>query len=266
MSFFKTNDGIRIHYQWDGPFDGQVVLLLGGYSSNISTWLPQVEALNTAGYRTLRMDYRSHGNSDKTLQGLRIARLAMDVQELIKTVNVKKFHVVGHSMGASVAEIYVSLFGNQKVISLTTEDQPPKLLNEGTWTTGLKESSMTQLASFTDRFPRIKLTKKHLTDEIKRNLSDYYTPFDFKLTRPLLLDGLVQDWRDVLPLEDRPHLFLSGDDSPLYPSDYPEVALKLQGDAKSIGYHFMGVGHVPHLESFDEFNKILLVFLKQGHN
>lgn len=266
MSFFKTNDGIKIHYQWDGPFEGQVVLLLGGYTSNIATWAPQVTALNAAGYRTLRMDYRSHGNSEKTVQGLRIARLATDVQELLKTVNVMKCHIIGHSMGGSIAEIYVSLFGNHKIISLITEDQTPKMLNEGAWKMGLKDSSMTQLAIFADRFPRIKLTRKHLPDEIKKDLAKYYTPFDFKLTRPLLLDGIAQDWRDVLLLEERPHLFLSGDDSPLYPANYPEVALKLQRQSQSQVYHFKGVGHIPHLEASDEFNQVIIDFLRSVDN
>lgn len=262
MSFFKTNDGIQLNYRWDGPWEGPVVLLLGGYTSNIATWLPQVETLTAAGYRTLRLDYRSHGQSEQTKQGLRIARLATDVHELLKTLHVQRCHVIGHSTGVSVIEIYLSLFGNQKIISLITEDQTPKMLNEGDWQFGLKDSSMDQLAIFADRFPKIKLTQQHLNDEIKKVLADNYTPFDFKLTRPLLLDGIAQDWRDVLPQEERPHLFLSGNESPLYPAGYPEAALKLQKHVNSAAYHFQGVGHIPHLEAVDEFNRVILNFIQ----
>lgn len=262
MSFFKANDGIQIHYQLDGPHNGTTVLLLGGYTSNIATWAAQIEAFNAAGYRTLRLDYRNHGQSEQTAQGLRIARLAMDVAELLHQLDITAVHVIGHSMGASVGALYLSLFGNQKVLSIITEDQSPKMLNEGEWQAGLKDSDLSQLGSFAERFPHIKLTQKHLSVEIKRVLAENYTPFDFKLTHPLLVDGIVQDWRDVLPAEHRPHLFMSGDASPLYPSNYPEVALKLQGNAQSQTYHFEGVGHVPHLESADEFNQVALAFWK----
>lgn len=263
MSFFKTNDGIKLYYQLDGPFDGPMVMLLGGYTSNTATWLPQVQALNQAGYRTLRMDYRSHGQSERTPQGLRIARLAQDVHELIDHLNIEEMDVIGHSMGVSVLEIYLSLFGNDKIKKIITEDQSPKMLNDDNWQDGLRESSMDQLAVFAERFPRIKLTQKHLSTSVKQALAEHYTSFDFKLTRPLLLDGIAQDWRDVLPLEQRPHLFLSGDASPLYPATYPETALRLQGDVRSKAYHFANVGHVPHLEAVEEFNQEMLKFLAE---
>ncbi|MFL1695582.1 alpha/beta fold hydrolase [Weissella kandleri] len=263
MSFLKTNDGIQIHYQLDGPHNGTIILLLGGYTSNIATWTPQIEAFNAAGYRTLRLDYRSHGQSEQTAQGLRIARLAMDVAELLQQLDIKAVYIIGHSMGASVGELYLSLFGNQKVLSIITEDQSPKMLNEGEWQAGLKGSDLRQLGTFAERFPHIKLTQKHLSSEIKKVLAENYTPFDFKLTHSLLLDGIAQDWRDVLPTEQRPHLFMSGDASPLYPANYPEIALKLQRNPQSQTYHFEGVGHVPHLEAADEFNQVALAFFDQ---
>lgn len=263
MSFFKSNDGVRLHYQFDGSSDQPVVVFLGGYTSMITTWVAQVEAFTNAGFRVLRFEYRNHGQSEQTDKSLRISRLAMDLANLVDYLHVDHFTLIGHSMGAMVASQYISQFSDRRVDAIVTEDQTPKMLNEDGWQYGVKDSSFARISQISDSFPTTKLVRQAIPKELKRQVSDGYVPFDFKKNRPLMIDGIVQDWRDVIRHESIPHLFLAGSASPMYPVDHAKNALDLQKVTGSAMHVFDGAGHIPHLEFPDEFNQIVLEFLKK---
>ena len=78
-----------------------------------------------------------------------------------------------------------------------------------------------------------------------------------------MIDGIVQDWRDVVRHERIPHLFLAGGASPMYPVDHAKHALELQGITGSAMHVFDDAGHIPHLEFPDEFNQVVLGFIKK---
>ena len=263
MPKFQTNDGVWLHYELDGDPQHPLVVLLGGYTSNVDTWVAQVGPLQAAGFRVLRFDYRNHGQSEQTNQGLRIARLAMDLANLLAALSIDKFSLMGHSMGAMVASQYLSLFGDTKVTSIITEDQTPRMLNTPDWQFGIANSSYAMMDEIAMRFPTMKLTRQPLPLELKRQVSAHYVPFDFKYNQPLLIDGMVQDWRDVIQAETIPHLFLAGTASPLYPVAHAEQALALQIVPGSAMHVFDGVGHIPHLEVVTEFNEVVVAFLRR---
>jgi len=262
MPKFQTNDGVWLHYELDGEAQHPLVVLLGGYTSNVDTWVAQVAPLQDAGFRVLRFDYRNHGQSEQTNQGLRIARLAMDLANLLTALSVDKCSLIGHSMGAMVASQYLSLFGGAKVMSIITEDQTPRMLNTPDWQLGITNSSYAMIDEIATRFPTMKLTRKPLPLELKRQVSAHYVSFDFNQNRPLLIDGMIQDWRDVIQAEKIPHLFLAGAESPLYPVAHAKQALALQNVPSSAMYVFDGVGHIPHLEAVAEFNEVVVAFLR----
>lgn len=62
--FVSLTDGI-IHYQWDGPEDGPVIVLAHGFTTPFFIYEQNVEALNAAGFRTLRFDHFGRGWSDR---------------------------------------------------------------------------------------------------------------------------------------------------------------------------------------------------------
>lgn len=264
MSFFKTSDGVRLHYQFDGNYDQPVVVLLGGYTSMITTWAAQVDAFKKVGFRVLRFEYRNHGQSEQTDKGLRISRLAMDLHNLLVYLHVEDFSLVGHSMGAMVASQYISLFGDQHVKALVTEDQTPKMLNEDGWQYGVADSSFKEISQIADDFPKTKLIHQTVNKELKQQVSAGYVPFNFKKNRPLMVDGIVQDWRDVIMNEQIPHLFLAGSASPLYPVGHAQAGRDLQQVKNSSVHIFEDSGHIPHLEFYNEFNRIVIEFIAKN--
>lgn len=62
---FALLDAGQVHYRWDGPEDGPVVVMVHGFSTPHFIYDQNAEALNAAGFRTLRYDHFGRGWSDR---------------------------------------------------------------------------------------------------------------------------------------------------------------------------------------------------------
>lgn len=103
MAEFQSFDGIRIAFETHG--EGKPVLLLHGFASDSKrNWYRTglVEALASAGYRTIAPDARGHGASDKPHDEASYggAVLRRDVRGLMDHLGVNQCFVLGYSMGA----------------------------------------------------------------------------------------------------------------------------------------------------------------------
>ena len=54
-----------IHYGWNGPIDGEVVVMIHGFSTPRFVFMKNVGALADAGYRVLTYDHYGRGYSDR---------------------------------------------------------------------------------------------------------------------------------------------------------------------------------------------------------
>ena len=105
---FDSN-GVKIHYLDQGK--GEVVVLLHGFSGTASaTWVKRLGAKTqilpsfAKEYRVIAPDFRGHGKSDKPHDAGKCGiDLAEDVIRLLDHLKIEKAHVVGYSMGATVA-------------------------------------------------------------------------------------------------------------------------------------------------------------------
>jgi len=94
-------NGIRLHVAESG--EGPLVLLLHGFTGFWWTWRHQLGALADAGYRTVAVDLRGYGDSDKPPRGYDAWTLAGDVGGLIKALGEPRAHLVGHAWGGMLA-------------------------------------------------------------------------------------------------------------------------------------------------------------------
>lgn len=100
-------DGTRLAtYSW-GDVDDPVVVLVHGFASNTrDTWVSTgwASRLSDAGYRTLGIDLRGHGRSDKPHESdaYAISTLAADVETVLDTYLIDDARYVGYSLGARV--------------------------------------------------------------------------------------------------------------------------------------------------------------------
>lgn len=94
-------NGIRLHVAEAG--EGPLVLLLHGFTGFWWSWRHQLGALADAGYRTVAIDLRGYGDSDKPPRGYDGWTLAGDVGGLIKALGEPRAHLVGHAWGGMLA-------------------------------------------------------------------------------------------------------------------------------------------------------------------
>ncbi|MEZ4456246.1 MAG: alpha/beta fold hydrolase [Gemmatimonadales bacterium] len=81
---------------------GPAVVLLHGLGSSKADWGPQVAALS-AGYRTIAVDLRGHGDSPHPEGRWTLPEFASDVADLLRRLDAAPAHLVGLSLGGMVA-------------------------------------------------------------------------------------------------------------------------------------------------------------------
>jgi pimeloyl-ACP methyl ester carboxylesterase len=101
-----TADGTRLRILDHGT--GRPVLLLHGVTLSADIWHYQLDELARAGFRVLALDLRGHGRSEAGKARLTLARLAGDVEEVLRRLDLDDVVLVGHSMGGMVALRYLS--------------------------------------------------------------------------------------------------------------------------------------------------------------
>lgn len=143
MAKFTTADDVTIDYNIHGQ--GQSVILVAGYSGNQATWTAQTDVLVANGLQVITYDRRNHGKSDTVNYGMRLSRHGKDLAELISVLQLKKPILLGHSMGASTIWAYLSLYGDNNIRAVITEDQVPVMLRDDNWLFGILMLILAQL-------------------------------------------------------------------------------------------------------------------------
>ena len=92
----------------DGGWGGVPVVLLHSFAGSTRHWASQLDHLRDD-RRAIAFDLRGHGESDAPSDGDYTAEaLALDVAAVVDTLKLKRFVLVGHSMGGSAAIAYAN--------------------------------------------------------------------------------------------------------------------------------------------------------------
>ncbi|KUJ39633.1 alpha/beta hydrolase [Streptomyces albus subsp. albus] len=101
MPYAKSADGVRIAYQCQGH--GVPLVLLAGQANNHHWWDGIRDDFEVA-HRTITLDYRGTGGSDKPDEPYSTQGFAEDVIAVLDELGVDRAHVYGTSMGGRVAQ------------------------------------------------------------------------------------------------------------------------------------------------------------------
>lgn len=104
MPFATSADGVRVHYEVTGIGGKPPVLLIQGLGAEKNAWNPQRAALALR-YRTIALDNRGVGRSDKPAGAYDLEQMADDAIAVLDAVGVDAAHVVGLSMGGAISQI-----------------------------------------------------------------------------------------------------------------------------------------------------------------
>jgi pimeloyl-ACP methyl ester carboxylesterase len=96
----------RIHVSVQG--EGELALVFLHYWGGSSrTWEDVIGEL-AGDYRSVAIDHRGWGESDAPARGYAIADLADDAEDVIAALGLRRYLLVGHSMGGKVAQLLAS--------------------------------------------------------------------------------------------------------------------------------------------------------------
>jgi pimeloyl-ACP methyl ester carboxylesterase len=124
------SNGTRIHVTQRGS--GELALVfLHYYGGSSRTW-DGVAAELSDRYRIVATDHRGWGDSEAPADGYRIADLAADAEGVIETLGVRRYVLVGHSMGGKVAQLIASRQprGLEGLVLIAPSPPSPMLLSD----------------------------------------------------------------------------------------------------------------------------------------
>lgn len=108
--FVELSDGY-VHYELVGPEDGEVVVLVHGFSAGSFVWDNNFDYLVGEGFRVLRYDLYGRGFSDRPNLRYDFDLFTRQLYELVHKLELttRKFNLVGLSMGGGVCVIFTDL-------------------------------------------------------------------------------------------------------------------------------------------------------------
>ena len=104
--FVSLDTGVRLEYVEQGPADGLPVIFLHGVTDSWRSFelvLPRLPA----SMRAFAISQRGHGDSSRPEIGYRFRDMSEDLRAFMDVKGLARAIVVGHSMGASVAQRFL---------------------------------------------------------------------------------------------------------------------------------------------------------------
>lgn len=263
--FVEANDGVRLYYEDTGS--GKPILLIHGGGLSLGWWSRQVPVLGRR-FRVIAADTRGNGRSDKTPWGHRMARYAMDVREIIESLDLHGVTLVGWSIGARTVLSYIELFRDYRLKGVVLVDEVPSIEVHAPKDDPPDdppepeaEPPPTDEAARRRRQLRSMFVSYDVSDEeldVLLEESRYNTPAQGVTLGP---DYRAQDWRPLLPSIDLPVLITTGGKSGAFPG-CRHMYQHIPGARMEV---FERSGHVLFYEEPDRFNAVVAEFVDSLH-
>ncbi len=262
---FETSDNVHVSYLDSG--EGLPLLFIHGWAATKNFWRYQTRYFSKK-FRVIALDLRGHGDSDKFLNiDYSVDRLVKDVSELLNTLSLKDFVLIGHSLGGVIALKSYKLYKQEtKGLVLTGT---PTVLNPGL--KGRIECFILKML-FKHRILAEKiLTPKMFSSNVPSQLLNFVRAESAK-TPPQILLKILEGNRGVnvkgiLEEIEKPVLILVGSEDSVVK---PKNQLRMKEMLKKAEYiEIKGAGHNVMLEKPEKFNeavKNFLEHLKIGRN
>ena len=269
-----TSDGVQLNLLEAGS--GPPLLLLSGWSQTAAMYRHQLAGLSDR-YRVMALDFRGHGESEKVDHGYRLSRLARDVHDVIRALDLQSVSVLGHSMGNGVIFAYWDLFGRDRLSKLIIAEQPPTLLARPNWSRAERElagcvtdpAEMGQTCAalvgpdaetFAAEFVNGMLSSG-VSDADRRFIVEQNLLTPRSAAATLFQNTATADWRDVIPRIDLPTLVVAGKASIVPYASQVWIAEQIQGAELVAFSPEEGGSHFMFWENFEKFNDAVAKFL-----
>lgn len=254
-------DSIELQYEISGS--GPPVVFINGLTMDLNGWLLQVDVFSQK-YRMLRYDCRGQGDSEKPDTEYSQEQHAEDLAGLLDMLEVPKAHLVGLSNGGMIAQHFALRYPEKTgaLVLVDTCSYVDTLLN-------LIITSWIRAAEAGGSGLRYDVALPYLFSEdfTRKNLDRILAMKEMNLARNpvnavvnLSKASMRHDLRDRVSEIAAPTLIMAGEEDILVPLKYSRI---LREEIKhSTLVTLRSCGHVPPIEKPDEFNSIVMNFLK----
>src|ERR1017187_221127 len=117
--FFKTSDGVRIHYLEAGS--GRSIVFIPGWTMPAWIWQKQIDEFSK-NYHVIAVDPRSQGESDQPTSGHLPETRSRDYKELVDHLGLTQPVLVGWAMACGELVKYAEQFGTGNVGGIVLVD------------------------------------------------------------------------------------------------------------------------------------------------
>jgi 3-oxoadipate enol-lactonase len=264
MSFTRASDGVRLHYEVFGRRDGEPVLLIQGLGTDKNAWNLQRMALARR-YRTIALDNRGAGRSDKPKGPYTLEQMADDAMQVLDAAGIESAHVVGASMGGAISQIVAMTYPHRVrslVLACTACRNHPwrrELLDS--WRETADSEGMAALASTAARWVMAPRSMRRISPTLGwlGPLGLIRPPDGFVAQAEALLASDDIHSADLLETITAPTLVVVGNQDVLTPrGDSEEIAERIPGAELVV---ISGAAHGLMIEHWRAFNGVLLEFL-----
>lgn len=267
MAFTRASDGTRLHYEVFGRKDGEPVLLIQGLGADKNGWNLQRMAL-ARHYRTIALDNRGAGRSDKPFGSYSLEQMAEDAMTVLDAAGYDSAHVMGASMGGAIAQI-VALEHPHRVRSLVLactacRNHPWRRELLAEWATVANERGMGHLSRHAARWLIGPRSLRRISPVLGwlGPLASLRASHSFVAQVRAILDGDEDERVDQLANLAVPTLVIVGNQDILTPrGDSEELAERIPGAELVV---ISGAAHGFMVEHWSTFNRVMLDFLARA--
>jgi esterase len=262
---FANVNGLRIHYlDWGSPGKPPFLMLHG--IGRVAHSFDHIAPRFTDKYHVMAIDMRGHGDSSWSPEGAYLVQdYVTDVEGLVEQLNLRGLTLLGNSTGGRVVQVYAGLHPD-RMAKLVVEDVGPERTNEIASGFARRVAQEEQgWASEDELLASLMRGGGRVSEELQRN----YAHFGSKVRAdgrvvwkrdPNLVKGFVPTelWQYVRKIS-CPTIYILGGASNIVP---PETQKQLKESLAKVEIVTMpGLGHYPHVESPEEYLKIVERFL-----
>jgi non-heme chloroperoxidase len=261
----RGGGGLRLHVREWGRADGPPILFIHGWSQNHLCWVKQYESALADESRLVAYDLRGHGMSEAPLEPEHYADgklWADDVAAIIDELGLDRPVLVGWSYGLFVICDYIRAHGQDRIAAINSVEGAAKL-GEAAFGTLIGPAFLDHFVDAT-------------ADDLPTNIQAMRSFVRACVVKPVSDDDLEAAvcWNVVVPAAIRANLGAReiDDDDVLRGLEVPVLVTQGRADAvvlPAMAEHVLatcptaevswyeGVGHAPHLEEPDRFNREL---------
>ena len=258
---------------WTVGDQGSSIVLVHGIGQYVEHWLSAINAL-AEHHQVYALDLLGHGKTDKPLD---ISYTADDFSQFVKdfmsALGIEKAHIVGHSLGGAISMrlvlnhteavdklVLVDSGGLGKEVSMAFRILSLPFLGE-LFTHPSRSGSATLLRMFA--LDRISITDDYIDHHYQMSALPNAQKSVLKTLRSIVnFLGQVDNSADIqrLPSMTNHVLVIWGRQDNLIPETHADIATK--GFPNVRVQIIEKCGHLPALEHVEEFNRLLLDFLR----